>query len=219
MIADYEADYRDSVLLNHLDEAARSKIVGYETDYKGAMDRLTKYYGDPLKVVKCAMSEVNKQAVIADGDYEGMLSYASVLENNHTRLKKIELEHEISNSQAMSRIVNKFPRSVSERWHEFLSGKEPAAKTKPFPVFIEWLDSQREVWERMSAAEAAKKKGPLYSNKRNFFAGVEDQEVQDPPKDSRKCFGCGEVGHIHANCTYQKNDGKGDKKRTRRNPK
>ena len=63
-IAGYEADYRDSVLLNHLDEAARSKIVGYMTDYKGAMDRLTKFYGDPLKVVKCAMSEVNRQSLL-----------------------------------------------------------------------------------------------------------------------------------------------------------
>ena len=86
------------------------------------MDRLTKYYGDPLKVVKYAMKEVTAQSVIADGDYDSMLTYGTVLENNYTRLKKIELEHEISNSQAMSTIVNKFPCNVSVKWHECLSG-------------------------------------------------------------------------------------------------
>ena len=215
LIADYDPDYRDTVLLDHLDEAARLKLIGVETDYKEAMDRLTKYYGDPLKVVKYAMKEVTVQSVIEDGDYDGMLSYGSVLENNFTRLKKIELEHEISNSQAMSTIVNKFPRSVSERWHQCLSGKTSAEKTKPFPIFIEWLNSQREVWERMSAGEAVKKRGP--PRNKNFFAGGGGGDDKDPPKDPRKCFDCGKVGHI-SNACPDKNPKKKKEPKDRKKP-
>ena len=85
------------------------------------------------------------------------LSYSQILERGYTRLKNLDLDHEMSNTAAMSSIVRKFPRVVGEKWNEFLTGQEAAVVAKPFPTFITWLQSQRLVWERMSASDASTK--------------------------------------------------------------
>ena len=46
------------------------------------MERLDKFYGDPIKLVGCIMQEVNSQGEIVEGDYKSLLQYSAVLENN-----------------------------------------------------------------------------------------------------------------------------------------
>ena len=47
LINQYDEVWRPSILLDHLDDAAREKFVGYESNYTEAMKRLRKFYGDP----------------------------------------------------------------------------------------------------------------------------------------------------------------------------
>ena len=63
------------------------------------------------------MKEVMSQPTINDGDYKILVSYSLILENNFNRLKSMDLEHEMSNTSAMSSIVRKFPRFTAEKWN------------------------------------------------------------------------------------------------------
>ena len=96
LIEDHDEKFHASFLLNHLDSAAKEKVVGFESDYAGAMKKLEGYYGNPRKVVACVVSEVMKFKTIRDGDYNSLVTYSNILQNNYTRLKNPRLEHEIS---------------------------------------------------------------------------------------------------------------------------
>ena len=109
LISQYDEVWRPSILLDHLDDAAREKFVGYESNYLEAMKRLKRFYGDPQKVVACVMEEVLSPKDIQCGDYGSLLSYVDVLERNFNRLQNLDIEHEMSNTSTMSHILRKFP--------------------------------------------------------------------------------------------------------------
>ena len=188
MIVDYSEKYRDRMLCDHLDSDARSKFIGFESDYKEAMDRLEKYYGDTSKVVKCVMNQVKDPDSIVDEDYRGLVRYSSLLEHNFNRLTSMNLQHEMSNTSVMSVIVRKFPRAIEERWHDHLLDKKEEDRAQPFPVFIKWLSREKQKWTCMISSETEV---------------VEECQYNDL-KDDRKCFGCGEKGHIGRDCPKTK---------------
>ena len=198
LVFEYDEKWRAGLLWDHLDDMARNKFVGWETDYVQAISKLDLYYGDPLKVIACVMKEVMSQSVIADGDYTSLISYSVLLENNFNRLKNLSLEHEMSNTSAMSLIVRKFPRLTGEKWNEHLSKLTSTVKSRPFPEFVMWLSSQREMWERMCANEFGKKGGLGGKFGGAFF--VEEGDV----KSDRRCYSCGEEGHVRRFCTNKR---------------
>ena len=212
VIVEYDTQWHARILKDHLDEAACKKIVGFETDYVEAMRRLENYYGNPQKVIACVMKEVTSSHLIAEGDYNSLVAYSDILENNHTRLNNLGFVHELSNTTTMSLIVQKFPRLVGEAWNVYLTGKTTEEQMKPFPLFVEWVKSQKIVWERMVAtAEVGKKfKGPGQSS---FYAGGEER---DPAKTEKACHRCRKVGHLIRDCPEK--DSKPPKRLTRNNP-
>ena len=46
-------------------------------------------------------------------------------------------------------------RGFKRKWNEHLTGKKDEVLAEPFPTFITWLQSQRLVLERVSAANAS----------------------------------------------------------------
>ena len=190
------------MLHDHVDEHAKSKYIGYEDNYKECMDRLEKYYGDPVKVVSCSMEEVNAPGVIQEGDYGGLLKYSVVLESNYNRLKAMGYEHEMSNTSAMTSIMRKFPTNIAERWHDHLSTQEGSDKVKPFPILINWLTSRKETWENMSAVS------PTTAGARSHYA----DGAKIPQK--KTCFKCGEEGHVQRECPKNSSGGGSSNNRT-----
>ena len=153
LIKEYPEQCHTTVLEKHLDEEARKKYIGWESNYAESMKRLNAFYGDPIKIVSYAMMEVRSPHPIQEGDYRSLLSYSTTLENNFNRLRSLGIESEMSNTSIMSEILRKFPRAVCEKWNEFLSSQDYSTKLKPFETFIVWLMSQREMWERMASVE------------------------------------------------------------------
>ena len=210
LITEYEEKWRAGLLWDHIDEVARSKFVGWETDYAEAIKRLERFYGNPLKVVSCVMKEVSSQSYIAEGDYSSLLEYSVCLENNFNRLSNLDLLHEMSNSSTLSVVLRKFPRSVSEKWQEHLCSQDFSVKARPFLELVVWLASQRDIWEGMLANEQPKK--GVDSNKLSFFG------YEETIKDSRVCYKCGQKGHVQRDCQGSEMSG-GQAKKTRKVPK
>ena len=189
LIQQYDEVWRPSILLDHLDDAAREKFVGYESDYPEAMERLKKFYGDPKKVVSCVMEEVLSPGDIKCGDYRALLFYVDVLERNFNRLKNLNIEHQISNVMTMSQILRKFPRSVTEKWVEHLSNQSSSVQMNCFPEFIVWLISMRFIWEQMANVDQKS------SVKSSSFYGYESSAPR-----AVECYRCGREGHKRADC-------------------
>ena len=57
-ILEYEEMYRASILMSHIDSKAQKKIIGLETKFNKAMEKLDKYYGDNNKVIQACTAEV-----------------------------------------------------------------------------------------------------------------------------------------------------------------
>ena len=213
LIAEYDEKWRIHFLLDRIDDAARLKIVGCEQDYVGAMKRLESFYGDPLKIISCVMAEVNDPSIICEGDYQGLVSYCSILENNYNRLKNMNLDHEMSNTSSMSMILRKFPNSVTEKWAEFIVQQDSAVKTKPFPTFVLWLISQKKIWEHVAAVETTREESVKSSS---HFTGAAKRS-EDTRNSGVTCFKCGETGHKRKDCNKMRNkDGSGDNKKKKR---
>ena len=208
LILGYDEDWRSSILNQKLDDAARNTFVGYENDYNEAMKRLDKFYGNTSKVVECVMKEVCSPREIVEGDYKGLLAYTTILENNFNRLRSLNHEHELSNTMSMSSILRKFPRTISEKWIEFLSGLSSSEATRPFPNFIAWLSSQRTIWEGMVVVDQK-----FNSKSSSSFFGDGNSNDNNGSGGSGgggpKCFQCGEEGHKRYQCPKSQ---KGEKK-------
>ena len=86
--------------------------------------------------MKHVLQEVLKPKSISEGDYKHLIEYSMMLENNYSRLNSMSMEHEMSNTSTMSYIINKFPRSVREKWHACLLQKSEEERSKPFPIFL-----------------------------------------------------------------------------------
>ena len=67
--------------------------------------------------------------------------------NNHTRLKALKLDHEMSNTAALGVLVKKLPIQEAVKWQEFLAEQDKAEQSKPFPFFIQWLEKAGNSWE------------------------------------------------------------------------
>ena len=210
MITDFDPKWHVSLLKQHLDDDAKATIIGCENDYTKAMECLKKFYGNPLKVIACVRNEVMSPREISEGDYDCLISYSQVLERNFTRLENLGLDHEMSNTAAMSSIVKKLPRTVGENWAEHLTGQGDEVLAKPFPTFISWLQSQRAVWQIMSAANASTKLSTGNRRSSTFFGEVE-----------KRCYNCKEVGHVKKDCTKKPKGGgqNGQKNSNKNQPK
>ena len=108
-ISEYEVKYRATMLLNHLDTKAKEQIIGFENEYDLAIEKLEKYYNDAKKIIKACLDEIRGHGNISAHDYKALVSYKKCLTNNHTRLKACNLDHEMSNTAALSVIIRKLP--------------------------------------------------------------------------------------------------------------
>ena len=192
-IDEYPEKHRAGLLKGHVDEVARTHFIGYEGNYEEMMKRLVQFYGNKQKVVKHVLQEVLSPSPITEGDYSRLISYSTTLEHNYNRLSSMKLQNEMSNTSIMTSIVQRFPRLVSEKWHQHLLGKSEKEQDEPFPVFIAWISTEKSIWERMAATSGTKSSS-------SHYAGEGSANHSE-----KKCHGCGETGHVRRLCPQKGN--------------
>ena len=189
------------MLLNHLDDKAMEQIVGYENDYDGAIDKLHKYYSDSNKVIRACLDEIKGHSQVQQFDYKGLVAYKKCLTNNHARLKACKLEHELSNTAALSVLIRKLSIQEVVKWKEYLATKDEADQTKPFPIFMEWLKIAGASWELLAASGTGiKSKSGSTSVHHPFFG---DEVETDKSSSKKGCFKCGQEDHLKRDCTIK----------------
>ena len=97
------------MLLSHLDGEAKKRIVRLENDYKKAMEKLDKYFGDTKRLITACTSEIMAHPQVVPYDYKGLLLLRTGLGNNYTYLKLQKVEHKMSNMYSMDLIMRKLP--------------------------------------------------------------------------------------------------------------
>jgi hypothetical protein len=213
-IWDYEEKLWAGLLIEHLDDKAREQLIGVDILYEESMMRLKKYYGDPQKVVGACSGEIRAFPVVEAFDYKTLVEYKNCITNNSARLSAANLSHEMLNTAAMATIVRKMPIHEAVSWQKYLAQENPETQTKPFPVFLKWLELENKAWELSAASGTGKTKNSRNVGNRSShtFYGVLEQEEEERGHqggayygearggDGRECFGCGEVGHIQRDC-------------------
>ena len=197
-ILEYEEKYRATMLQNHLDDKAMAQIVGYENDYEGAITQLDNYYSDSNKLIKACLDEIRSHGQVNQFDYKGLVAYKKCLVNNHARLKAAKLEHEMSNTAAISVLVRKLPIQEVVEWKKYLAKKDKAEQCKPFPAFMQWLEEAGASWELLAASNTGvKQKSGSMSVHHTFYGDELDEEKSASKKG---CFKCGQEGHLKRDC-------------------
>ena len=183
-ITDYEDKYRATMLMSHVDAEVQKKLVGLETEYEKAMEKLDRYYGDTRKVVQACTVEVKGHPQVSSFDYKGLLSLKTCLKNNYARLKYKSLEHEMSNSHTMEIILKKFLLQENVKWSEHLAEMDARVREKPFLEFMKWLDKAGSSWELLAAQGTGAKSGS--GSRSSYFGGQDGGGHGD-----NSSFGCG----------------------------
>ena len=205
-IMDYEEKSRSTMLLDHLDKWALEQIVGYENEYVEAMEKLDSYYGNKGKVVKACLEELHALPRISGGDYKALVSYMKCIKNNHARLKAAGLEHEISNTTAMSSLVNRLPYLENDKWQSYRAGLPAEEEYRLFPAFLKWLEQSSHAWEQ-SVADGRGRRNKDGKATNSFFGDMVDGQGGS----GRKCYICGEEGHIKKDCSQNPSGRRGVK--------
>ena len=149
------------------------------------------------KIAKACLDEIKSHSNISAFDYKALVAYKKCLVNNFTRLKAFDLEHETSNTAALSVLVRKLPIQEAVEWQRYLAKQDRETQAKPFPSFMSWLEEAGSSWELMAASGTGLKGKSGTQVHSSFFS--EDVDT-DSSSSSKACFKCGKTGHWKGDC-------------------
>ena len=113
-----------ALLLSHLDNKTSKNIIGYEGDYEKAIAALERHYNNHAKMVASCTRDINAFLNIEEGDYEGLVSYKTCIIKNHAQLTATGLQHKVSNSEMMQKLMSNLPWGQLEKWGEYFEEQE-----------------------------------------------------------------------------------------------
>ena len=205
LVTVYPEEVRVTVLFDHLDATAKVRLVGLENDYKESMKKLKSYFGNNLKVVQCALSEIaSVKAIKGPFDYNGLVYYSRVVEQNYKQLLPIGEEKELSNTTVTNEITLRLPAAIQSEYYTHYMKLSVEDMKNPLPQLIAWMEEQRKRWEYQETAKAGSAGG------RSILAHYGTVREEGRGKNggssgfSGECFKCEKKGHMQADCRGEK---------------
>merc|ERR1712237_49689 len=195
-IVDYEDKSRCNMLLSHLDKDALRQITGSENDYLAAMRKLNDYFGNKLKVIHDCTNEINNFPKVLQNDFKKLVELKTCIEMNYARLASLDLQSEMSNTQAMKGLEAKFPAIQQVEWTRYLSILPSERQLNVFPEFLTWLDKEGAVWSTMDSKSSVATTAKAKVNTTLY--------VNDGSTQSGDCNNCKKPGHYASHCPDRK---------------
>ena len=62
-------------------------------------------------------------------------------------LSAVGLEHEVSNTETMEKLISKLLWGQVEKWSKYFEEQEEEVKARPFEPFLRWLAMAGRLWE------------------------------------------------------------------------
>ena len=82
------------------------------------------------------MEEIKAPPDIEAEDFKALASYRTCIINNHAWLSAVGLEHEVSNTETMEKLISKLLWGQVEKWSEYFKEQEAEAKARLFEQFL-----------------------------------------------------------------------------------
>ena len=203
-----QEDMRAHVLRTHLEGDALKLVSSCDDDYGEMINRLKREFGDPRKVTEVILASLRIKP-LRDENTKGFLEFVDLLGKANEKLQKLNLVHEISNSQVLGDIEKRLPPKVREEWAKLICGKTAEECSKPYGFLIEFLNEQKRQTKYLTSVIRASTPA---SSSSSYFQGLEMEGTLRSDHDAadrtipRKinCYKCGEEGHIARMCDTRK---------------
>jgi hypothetical protein len=132
------------VLRAHLEEAVKEEVANIDDDLTLLWQRLDTKYGNLRKYTDTILSDLSK---ISQGGSKAALNLINTVEKAYQDLKRIGLEHEMSNSYIISVIEKKLPEEMRIDWIKSIAEKGEVDSAKVFMLMMEFLSRWRNIIE------------------------------------------------------------------------
>ena len=132
------------VLRAHLEEAVKEEVANIEDDLTLLWQRLDAKYGNLRKYTDTILADMSK---ISQGGSKAALHLINTVEKAYQDLKRIGLEHEMSNSYIISIIEKKLPEEMRMDWIKSIAEKGEVNSAKVFMLMMQFLNRWRNIIE------------------------------------------------------------------------
>ena len=122
--------------------------ITHDEAYKNIWSRLEEEFDDAGLGVQSALSRLVSLKPVASGDHGGLVRFADAVEGVHSQLKELHQLDAIHTAD-VDRINMLLPRDISINWLRKYRELEGEKKLKPFPDFVEFLQSERSIVARL----------------------------------------------------------------------
>ena len=174
-------------------------IESCDDDYKEMIQRLSEEFGDPRKVTEVILNSLHVKP-LKDENTKGFIEYVDLLEKADEKLRKLDLIHEISNSQVLGDIERRLPPRVRSEWAKLICEKDAKDISKPYQFLISFLKEQRKQIKYLTSVIRAPSSNTASSSSHFQGLQMEDEVDRRPDKDLIRCFNCGKEGHVGKDC-------------------
>ena len=83
------------------------------------IDRLKREFGDRREVTEVILASLRIKP-LRDENTKGFVEFVDLLEKANEKLQKLDIVHEISNSQVLGDIEKRLPPKVREEWAKLI---------------------------------------------------------------------------------------------------
>ena len=132
------------VLRAHLEETVKEEVANVEDDLTLLWQRLDAKYGNLQKYTDTILADLSK---ISQGGSKAALHLIKTVEKAYQDLKRIGLEHEMSNSYIISVIEKKLPDEMRTDWVKSIAEKGEVDSAMVFKLLMKFLNRWRNIIE------------------------------------------------------------------------